>query len=692
MSTILKPVPMAKIAVLGLKKYRQQVISILHEMNVMQLEPFSKDAESFLKTEHESDLQRHVSDQLIRLRGLLNSLPPTEVNGKTKVSSIDELLKKINSLNIDGKVAPLERQKENILTEIKETENNIKLLEEYSFFPGELSTLHLSSGRSFFGRIATEKFSEFKKKLELNDEDVILYSKGSEKITRFVLVLMHNFPSNALASVVNLYNVHLEAVPNLKGTPTVELEHQKNIYNDLSTELNKIDNQLYEISKLDYTCLKGAEEELDIENKKLDVIKSLGVTKDTFAMEGWIPKSKIESVKAELQKHSNDTTALYELETKENPPTLLDNPKKLRNFESFIRFYSLPSGEEFDPTVIFAFIFPIFYGLMLGDVGYGLVILLVCKWVIRRVEGKKRNFNIMPKFLRKFALTILQPVQMVKLAKAMIPGTIVAIILGFFFNLYFGFHLNQHLFEYLNHTFGLHLPEDGAFLDPLGTFGLRKLLLFSGYVGIGMVSFGLILGIINSKREGQKKHVISKVGWLLFGWGIVLLGLALLHHQNINPMQNVAGIAYLALIIGGIALMFYGEGVRSMMELPSIISHILSYTRIVGILLASVILADVIDFIFLKTLHHTISYIIMGVAILFIGHIFNIILGVFEPGIQGARLIYVEFFSKFYHGNGRHFKPFGIRRIFTSDQYTPPAEKQYTPPAEKQYTPPAEKQ
>ena len=241
-------------------------------------------------------------------------------------------------------------------------------------------------------------------------------------------------------------------------------------------------------------------------------------------MEGWIPKSKIESVKAELQKHSNDTTALYELKTNENPPTLLNNPKKLRVFESFIRFYSLPSGEEFDPTVIFAFIFPIFYGLMLGDVGYGIVILLVCKWVIRRVEGKKRNFNIMPKFLRKFALTILQPVQMVKLAKAMIPGTIVAIVLGFFFNLYFGFHLNQHLFEYLNHTFGLHLPEDGAFLDPLGTFGLRKLLLFSGYVGIGMVSFGLILGIINSSREGQKKHVISKVGWLLFGWGIVLIG------------------------------------------------------------------------------------------------------------------------------------------------------------------------
>jgi V/A-type H+-transporting ATPase subunit I len=55
--------------------------------------------------------------------------------------------------------------------------------------------------------------------------------------------------------------------------------------------------------------------------------------------------------------------------------------------------------------------------------------------------------------------------------------------------------------------------------------------------------------------------------------------------------------------------------------------------------------------------------------ILFIGHMFNIIIGVFEPGIQGARLIYVEYFSKFYRGNGRAFKPFGSLRRFTENQF-----------------------
>jgi V/A-type H+-transporting ATPase subunit I len=68
-------------------------------------------------------------------------------------------------------------------------------------------------------------------------------------------------------------------------------------------------------------------------------------------------------------------------------------------------------------------------------------------------------------------------------------------------------------------------------------------------------------------------------------------------------------------------------------------------------------------------LHHSIPYVVLGVIIFFVGHIFNIILGVFEPGIQGARLIYVEFFSKFYHGNGRKFIPFGSARRFTHHQY-----------------------
>ena len=671
--------PMAKMAVVGLKKYKRIIVSILHDIGAVQLEPLSKDAASLLSGGREADPYRDVilSDQLLRMRALRSALPPVPVSQRRQFRSTDEILKLTRSIDIDNRVGHLENEKESLLTRLSEIQNNLRLLEEFSFFPEDLGILQLRAGQSYFGRATSDKFLEFKKALEEWKSNIVLYvqepregkvskkDKQSKEVTRFVLVALSNFPSPTLASLVQANSIGLEPVPKLTGNISNIIQEQKDQKEQTSQKLNHIQDELLGISKKYYESIVSIQEQLEIESKKQEITENFGLSTDAFALEGWVPKPRFDEIRTLLEQHAKGTV-LFDLGSKEKPPTLLANPKRFRVFESFVRFYSLPSGDEFDPTLIFGLIFPLFYGMMLGDMGYGLVILLVSMWVIRRVEKGKRDLNIMPKPLRNFAKTIVKPSQMVKLAKAMIPGAIIAIILGFCFNLFFGFHPNGYLFR---NTHGF-LPASGAFLDPIGTTGLKKLLLVSGYFGLGMVSFGLVLGIINTLREGQKRHMIGKVGWLLFGWGIVLTGLALLHHSHINPIRHMQGIIYFGLIFAGVGLMFWGEGVRAIMELPSIISHILSYTRIVGILLASVILADVIDFIFTRSLHHAIPIIILGVLIFFVGHIFNIILGVFEPGIQGARLLYVEFFSKFYHGNGRPFKPFGSNRKFTLQEFT----------------------
>ena len=615
-----KPVKMAKIAIMGLRKNQQTAVSILHDMEVLQLEPLSKDVSAIVKNERDNELTRQVSDQLLRIKSLMTVLPRIPVTARKRFDSVDELLQTANAIDIDEQVANLEKEKEGLLTQLNETENNLKLIEEFSFFPEDLKILQLSSATSYFGRIPSDKFEEFKKTVDAHQQDIMLYTKAEKETTHLILVVFPTIPSDTFAEIIQKNSVKIETVPRLNGTPSEIITSQKSNLENLNQRHKQINDELKKISEKHFTNLVEVDEQLQIENKKLEVISNLGVTKDAFAMEGWVPKSKISQIESTLKKFTEGTT-IYELKTDHKPPTLMSNPRRFRLFEAFIRFYSLPQSKEFDPTMVFALIFPIFYGLMIGDTGYCIVIMLVCLWVIRRVEKGKRNLNIMPKQLRSFALLILKKRQMVKLSKAMIPGCVVGIVLGFIFDLHFGFHLNGYLFDVLASAGVTGLPEPGeilnrpsqAFLDPIHSAG--KLLLYAGYIGIGFVTFGLVLGVIDCIRTGEIKEALVKVGWISVGWGIVLLGLALINQDAINPTWprlievNPIAFLYYGLIFGGIALMVVCDKskgpmkVMALMEVATIISHILSYTRLIGILLASVILAHTIDYIFLKSLN-----------------------------------------------------------------------------------------
>jgi len=305
---------------------------------------------------------------------------------------------------------------------------------------------------------------------------------------------------------------------------------------------------------------------------------------------------------------------------------------------------------------------------MVGDWGYGLIILVGAIWLVRRIDHPRANSHI-PKKLSSFALTVLGKNPLRILGKTLIPGSILAIIVGLMFNNFFGFPLLPvTLFQTSTGFSGAHI---GAFPPtPIVIFHVSivipKLLLLSGYIGLAMVTFGLILGFINETRRGHRRGSVGKIGWILLAWGIAIFGLNLIHHDtSLNPAVSLSTPIAVALIIAGLIVVIATEKARGAMEIPSIISHVLSYTRILGILLASVVLAQVIDLIFMKGVEKSPLLAVVGIIILIFGQLFNLVIAIFEPGIQGARLLYVEFFSKFYNGNGKYFRPFRSVRKYT---------------------------
>ncbi len=651
---------MQRIAVVGVKSERQRVVAILYDLGVLQIEPLSKDAAPFLRTELDNVNSRDVSEELLRVRTLKSALPPTPVREKMGFASLKDLIEASRSLKIDDQVSKLKQSQNKLSTKLDELRTNIDLVAKLSFINEDLAIFDLESAASFFGTCSAEVYEQFQKNLE-GLQNVMLYTSGKDPVS--VVVAVPSQELERFGSIIQRANLRLQRIPRFSGKPAEVLARLNTEKGAADSEMKKIEDDLGKLSEKYFGIISSIDEQLSIESRKLEVLNNFGFTENTFVLEGWVPSENLKTLEDMIRKFASSST-VFKIPSEEEPPTLLENPKKFRFFESFIRFYSLPESGEFDPTLIFGLTFPIFFGLMLGDVGYGVVILGIAYWILRRVNGPGGK-TIVPAKLRSFARNIFKPVQFKKLAMAMIPGSIIGIITGFLFNEYFGFNLNQYLFAYLNSSMGMTLPSSGAFLDPISTLGLKDLLLFAGYVGLFEVSFGLVLGMINGYWLGHKKHIFAKLGWLFAAWGISLLGLAVLHHQNVSPSANPIAGVYIGILVAGLGLIAYGEGGQSLIELPSIVSHILSYTRLVGILLASVILAHVIDLIFLGDLGGGVFLAIVAVVILVVGQLFNLVLALFEPGIQGARLIYVEFFSKFFHGGGRAFLPFKGGRVHT---------------------------
>ncbi len=633
------PSKIEKIRLILPKIYYDKAITLLGELGFLQIEVLESESKKILKDFKEIEFDK-INRYGQKIRSLENNLIKQKITN-VDIKNLQQVFHEADKIKIYEEVNEIKKEEEKIDASIKESDSIIDIVNLMKGFKYDFKILSGTRIDSFLMQKSKD-----------NNDFVALIRKEIEceciELENAYIFTIEKHNKEKLVNLANKEEINLIKIPEMKGkieeiTELEQINIKKN--KERFSELNK---KLERLSKKYYSTVANLKEYLDIETKKTSIIPKIGSTDYMTVIEGWIESKKIPVLDENLNKLTGEQFILERINTKDEPPTKMENPVSFKLYEFFIRFYSIPKSNEIDPTIFFGIAFPIFFGLMVGDAGYGATFLLLSFWLIHRIKHPPKKSHI-PRKLAKFVKTIISKNSLMMIMKAIIPGSIIAVALGVIFNEYFGFSL----------------PYTPLFNV---TKSVSTLLLISGWIGVAMVSFGFILGALNALYNKKIKKAIGRVGWLLVAWGIVIVGLAVLHRENIG-FSNLEAVGSYAAIIVGIILVLRSEGTQSLMEIPSVISHILSYTRLVGILLASVILAQVINLIFVSSLKDSIPFIIGGIIILVFGQLFNIVIALFEGGIQGARLIYVEFFSKFFEGNGNIFKPFKIDRQHTANVY-----------------------
>ena len=362
--------------------------------------------------------------------------------------------------------------------------------------------------------------------------------------------------------------------------------------------------------------------------QRLEVFSKFAHTHYTFIMEGWVPAQRLGDLRGLVASDYPEVMiqVIKAHGAASGAPVELHNPPAIRPFETLLALLPLPKYGTIDPTWFMAIFFPPIFGLMLGDIGYGLLLAIGAYLLWRK--GKTSP-----------------------LAKSL--GIILSSCA--FFTVVFGFVFGE-LFGTLGHKIGLHpLWRERLEIGAADTGKvLMTYLIFSVAVGAAHILCGLVLGIINAHRSKQTNTVVDCTARIvgLFGLFFVVGRLVNLLPPAFTSVTVVTWLIFFVLM-AWTTVRHPIHGLMMPLELLGTMGNILSYARIMAVGMASAVLA-----LLANQFGSMINNIVLATIVVVLIHALNLVLGVVDPTIQGLRLHYVEFFSKFYVSGGRVYSPF----------------------------------
>ena len=367
-----------------------------------------------------------------------------------------------------------------------------------------------------------------------------------------------------------------------------------------------------------------------VEKEKAKAVDNTFRSTTSFVLTAWVPAHLEEATEKALTDAGVTYYSLYEDPLPDEPyPTLAKNNPVVTPYEGITNMYSAPSPREIDPNPFVAFFYFLFFGMMVSDAAYGLILTIVGFGLYILKKPRKGEGHLL-------------------LVIGM--GGISTLIWGVLFGGYFGEELLPHLWF---------SPME----KPL------NMLILSVGLGFFQILFGMGISFVQKCKNGKPAYAIFGEG----SWFILFIGLGLFVASGMLDGWGVVKLpAIIVLGIGGAFVLVGGalgkKGVKGKLigafgnvyNVTGFMSDMLSYCRLFGLGLATGVVGMVINMIagILKDLIPVVGYLLF-VVILVVGHLFNIAINTLGAYVHDSRLQYVEFFSRFYTGGGHIFKPMG---------------------------------
>jgi V/A-type H+/Na+-transporting ATPase subunit I len=677
---MLRPVKMSRVVVAGSKDVISPVVEKLHELRLLHIVNYNGSQNGF-ELGKPIGKAKEYSENLIKLRSVtryldIKSKAPEKTYPESQVlSEMDNLLN-----NVGADVISTFERISAIEAEVKSKQDQIRVLRPLAVLPLPLEAYYgYDSLATFVGTAATAVDADVTKASPVNE-----IFTGSAKNATVVAVFVPIEKAGEVSSALAEHGFSEMSVPRLEGNVDSAIATLEGSIKSLDGEKAPLGKKLTDMRKQYEDIMLATDEYLSMQTKMTEAPLRFAETANAFVIDGWVPSDQFSRLKNELGSAAGGKVEVQLLDDKEadelvehgeDVPTKMDNPSMVRPYELVTRLFAIPEYKEFDPSLLIFVFFPILFGMILGDIGYGvmsLLLMLVLKKKFR-TEGWQQLINVV------------------------LIASVWSIVFGIFFGEIFGplglwgrimGQLPEHEIELAKHA-GLYFGEGvfgslgrigfwpGVDIFPLDRLASNAVLLLIGtsiFIGIIHCSVGSILGIKTELNYGEKKHAYFErlpVMLLQVFFGLLVLGLIMGQMMLVIPSGIVIVVAIVMMVMGP-------EGPMGMAHVPFYVSNLISYLRLLAIGLASVGLAFAANqlafYVVMPMLsggatnsaEFSIPAIIVGVLVLLVVHFINFLLGILSPFMHPLRLHYVEMFTKFYsaHGGGVEYSPFGHVRRF----------------------------